>query len=133
MVTVEDFPLPELTEEEPWDVQDAYTGEFRKMEPLKHIETNEIQRGDFILVVWPVKHKLRRNSTIGRLHKVEKGYRPEDFKPVLIMTIKYPGHTEFVGPIEKQMKDGFSFYRGVINEDGMVKFEQITKLTEKQQ
>lgn len=129
-MNLEDFELPELSYE-PERVQDIATGEVKTIEPPKHIETNELQRGDFVLVVSPAKLQLNRNAVFCRLEKVEKGYRPTDFKEVLLPLVRYGERQELIGPIEEKINNGYLFYKGTINEDDTILFKPITQLTEK--
>lgn len=131
-MNLEDFELPlEVPVEQ---TQDIVTGEVtnKTPEPMEHIETNEIQRGDFVLVVTPGRFQLNRNAVIGRLEKVVKGLRPEDFKEVLLPIVVYNKHEELIGPIEEKIDNGYSFYKCNMNEDGTILLLPITKLTEKQ-
>lgn len=131
-MNLEDFELPELSYE-PEQIEDFVTGEMRTIEPPEHIETNELQRGDFVLVITPSKLKLRRNAVFGRLEKVEKGYKPipPDFKEVLLPLVRYGDYQEFIGTIEEKIEDGYSYYKGEFNEDGTILLKPITQLTEK--
>lgn len=129
-MNLEDFELPELSYE-PQQIEDFGTGEMRTIEPPKHIETNELQRGDFVLVITPSKLKLSRNAVIGRLEKVEKCYKPTDFEEVLLPLVRYNDRQELIGPIEEKIKDGYSYYKCELNEDGTILLKPITQLTEK--
>ena len=111
--------------------------------PLDYVETEELKRGDFVIVVMPKRIASRRNAVFGRVTSIFQVGKPISSKTdrdetEIVFTLKHGGYEETLGPIDTKSKEGYLFFRCDIVKMANESWEdcdicpcQLTQLTKK--